>query len=57
MSVTISAEEGIPLDPLTEQVTMLLRARHRIQPGDQDDFMVRPLEEMASMLTGHPPRP
>jgi putative ABC transport system permease protein len=51
MNVTISAEEGVPLDQLTEQIATLLRTRHRIQPGDQDDFMVRTLEEMASVLT------
>jgi putative ABC transport system permease protein len=39
------------LDQLTEQIATLLRTRHRIQPGDQDDFMVRTLEEMASVLT------
>jgi putative ABC transport system permease protein len=36
---------------LTQQITALLRTRHRIQPEDQDDFMVRTLEEMASVLT------
>jgi putative ABC transport system permease protein len=51
MNVTISAEEGVPLEQLTEQIATLLRTRHRIQPGDQDDFMVRTLEEMASVLT------
>ena len=28
-----------------------MRVRHKIQPGDDDDFMVRTLEEMASVLT------
>jgi putative ABC transport system permease protein len=51
MNVTVSAENGVPLDMLTQQITALLRTRHRIQPGDQDDFMVRTLEEMASVLT------
>ena len=30
-----------------EQVTLLLRDRHRIQPGQDDDFTVRDLNEMA----------
>lgn len=30
-----------------EQVTLLLRERHRIQPGQDDDFTVRDLNEMA----------
>ncbi|HEY5618548.1 MAG TPA: ABC transporter permease [Vicinamibacterales bacterium] len=51
MNVTVSAEDGVALDMLTEQIAALLRVRHRIQPGDQDDFMVRTLEEMASVLT------
>jgi putative ABC transport system permease protein len=51
MNITVSAEDGVALDMLTEQVSALLRTRHRIQPGDQDDFMVRTLEEMASVLT------
>jgi len=51
MNITVSAEDGVALDMLTDQVAALLRTRHRIQPGDQDDFMVRTLEEMASVLT------
>ena len=49
--ITISAEDGLPLEAVTAQVADLLRARHRIQPGDEDDFSVRTLEEFASMLT------
>ena len=50
-SITISAEDGVPLANVTEQVATLLRARHGIQPGEEDDFSVRTLEEFASMLT------
>jgi putative ABC transport system permease protein len=50
-SITVSAEDGVPLDGMTEQIASLLRTRHRIQPGADDDFMVRTLEEMASVLT------
>ena len=49
--ITISAEDGVPLETVTAQVADVLRARHRIQPGDEDDFSVRTLEEFASMLT------
>src|SRR4030095_7454740 len=31
-----------------EQITTLLRERHRIQPGQDDDFTVRDLSEMAA---------
>jgi putative ABC transport system permease protein len=50
-NVTISAEAGVPLDTLSARITDLLRARHDIGAGEDDDFMVRTLEEMASVLT------
>jgi putative ABC transport system permease protein len=50
-NITVSAENGVPLDTMTQQIGDLLRVRHRIQPGADDDFMVRTLEEMASVLT------
>jgi putative ABC transport system permease protein len=50
-NITVSAENGVPLDTLSNQISELLRTRHRIQPGGDDDFLVRTLEEMASVLT------
>jgi putative ABC transport system permease protein len=50
-NLTVSAENGVPLDTMTQQIGDVLRVRHRIQPGADDDFMVRTLEEMASVLT------
>ena len=50
-SVIGSAPDGVPLAVLAEQVTALLRTRQRIQPGEQDGFMVRMTEEMANVLT------
>jgi putative ABC transport system permease protein len=50
-SITISAENGASLDALSEQIGAILRMRHRIVVGEEDDFMVRTLEEMASVLT------
>jgi putative ABC transport system permease protein len=50
-NITVSAENGVPLDTMTEQISALLRTRHKIQPGADDDFLVRTLEEMASVLT------
>jgi putative ABC transport system permease protein len=50
-NITISARDGTSLATMTEQTAALLRARHRIQPGEDDDFSVRTMEEMASMLT------
>ncbi len=34
---------------VADQISSLLRVRHKIQPGDPDDFMVRTIEEMASV--------
>ena len=50
-SITISAADGISLADMTAHIAELLRARHRIQPGEEDDFSVRTLEEFAIMLT------
>jgi putative ABC transport system permease protein len=50
-NITVSAENGVPLDTMTQQIAEMLRVRHRLQPGADDDFMVRTLEEMASVLT------
>jgi putative ABC transport system permease protein len=50
-TITVSAENGVPLDTVVQQITDLLQARHRIQPGADNDFMVRTLEEMAGVLT------
>jgi len=50
-NITVSAADGVPLDTMTTQIQELLRTRHKIQPGSDDDFMVRTLEEMASVLT------
>jgi putative ABC transport system permease protein len=50
-NVTLSAEAHVPLETLSARITDLLRARHDIGAGEDDDFMVRTLEEMASVLT------
>jgi putative ABC transport system permease protein len=50
-SITISAAEGVSQPEMTAAITDLLRVRHRIQPGQDDDFSVRTMEEFSSMLT------
>ena len=49
--ILVSAQDATPLDTMSTQITALLRERHRIQPGSDDDFVVRTQEEMASVLT------
>jgi putative ABC transport system permease protein len=50
-NIWISAEPGVGLERLTSRIEGLLRARHKIDAGEDEDFMVRSLEEMASVLT------
>jgi putative ABC transport system permease protein len=50
-SLTISAADGVDLTLLSEAIGDVLRVQHRVQPGEADDFSVRTLEEMASVLT------
>jgi putative ABC transport system permease protein len=50
-NITISAASAAETTRVADGVTALLRTRHKIQPGDPDDFMVRTLEEMASVRT------
>ena len=49
---TISAVSPDQMDEITEQITAVLRDQHRLIPGEDDDFMVRTQEDIASMLTG-----
>jgi putative ABC transport system permease protein len=50
-NITISAQDGVPLDTMSAEIESLLRVRHDLVPGEDNDFMVRTLEEMASVLT------
>ncbi len=48
----ISASSLDEMDEITAQITAVLREQHRLIPGDEDDFMIRTQEDMASMRTG-----
>jgi putative ABC transport system permease protein len=50
-NVTVSAASAEEIDAVAESIRATLRTRHKIVPGDADDFMVRTLEEMASVQT------
>ena len=50
-NITISTADGVPFQTMSDQITALLRARHQLATGEADDFSVRSLEEMASVLT------
>src|SRR2546430_4928000 len=47
--VTVSAASASDTSPTADRIATLLRTRHKIQPGDPDDFMVRTMEAMASV--------
>jgi len=49
--ITIQADSGVDLQEMVAQVQALLRERHNIPPGGDDDFLVRTLDEMAGVLT------
>jgi len=49
--ITISAQPGVELPKVVADIQALLRDRHRIPPGGDDDFLVRTLDEMAGVLT------
>jgi putative ABC transport system permease protein len=50
-NIWISGEPAANLERLSSDLAALLRVRHKIAAGKDDDFMVRSLEEMASVLT------
>jgi ABC-type antimicrobial peptide transport system permease subunit len=48
IAVAATSPEAMPV--AIEQITALLRERHRILPGEADDFNVRDMTEMSSAL-------
>jgi putative ABC transport system permease protein len=47
-TIWVKAREGLDMKSAEEQVRALLRQRHRLQPGQDDDFSLRNLEEIAA---------
>ena len=50
-NVTVSAASAGETGQVADSIALLLRARHQIVPGQDDDFMIRTLEEMADIRT------
>jgi len=50
-SVTVQAESADRLDDVMEQLSALLRQRHRIREGQNDDFHIRNQQDMLEMAT------
>jgi putative ABC transport system permease protein len=47
--VTVSATTATGTSAVADAVASALRVRHKIQPGDPDDFVVRTMDEIASV--------
>jgi putative ABC transport system permease protein len=45
--IQVMARSAADMDAAQEEITAVLRRRHRIQPGEDDDFMVRNQKDMA----------
>lgn len=51
-AISISAKDGISTEKIEQDIERLMRERRRILPGKDDDFHVRNMEELVSILTG-----
>jgi putative ABC transport system permease protein len=49
-SIYLTVSDEGQADYVTEQITSLLRSRHRLAASDEDDFNIRSMEEIASSL-------
>jgi len=49
-SIIVSADNENNIQGVMDDVTTLLRAQHKIRPGNQDDFMVRSAQQMLQMM-------
>ncbi len=50
--IYIAVRDGFSTDRATDDLTALLREIRRIGAGEDDDFTIRDMEQMATMLTG-----
>jgi putative ABC transport system permease protein len=50
-NITVSAASAATTSSTADAIAVLLRTRHKIVPGQDDDFMIRTLEEMADIRT------
>ena len=50
--ITVSAASAEDVELVSEQIADVLRAQHKLIPGDDDDFIVRTQEDITAILTG-----
>jgi len=48
--ILVAARSGDQIRPAIQQITQLLRERHRLGPGEPDDFSIRDMTESANSL-------
>ncbi|HOO19880.1 MAG TPA: ABC transporter permease [Kiritimatiellia bacterium] len=49
--ISVQAESAERIPEVVDQITDLLRQRHRIGEGDEDDFIIRNMQDMLEMAT------
>jgi putative ABC transport system permease protein len=49
--ITISTHSADEVEQVAEEISAVLRAEHKLIPGDDDDFMVRKQQDMMNMLS------
>jgi putative ABC transport system permease protein len=49
--MTVSTASADNIKQVADAISAVLRVRHKIQPGDNDDFMCRTLEDIAAIRT------
>ena len=50
-SITVSAQDESQIEAVTAGITTLLRQRHRLAGNEPDDFTIRTMQEMTTVLT------
>lgn len=50
--IFVSVRDGVSTERATSDITALMRELRRIGPDEDDDFSIRSMEQLASMLTG-----
>ncbi|PRY76353.1 putative ABC transport system permease protein [Yoonia maritima] len=50
--IYVAASDGVSTDRTLVDIEVLMRERRRIGDGEEDDFQVRDMKQLASMLTG-----
>ena len=49
-SINIQAKEGVAMEDLKDEITGLLRAKHRLKPKQDEDFSINEITMLTSML-------